>query len=218
MPHTHPHPHTLRTKPNLFFPPRVPLRRCICSAVFDQERLFKFSVPSQPPTKEVQLSPFLVQTETWSGSPRRDPRLPLPSQGLLGMQVPPHTHCRPQARRRLRTAGCWAQPAPFLSCPLSRWDWALLGALNVNSPPLPQPQPALTLGCPCSPLPAQTRPVGAGPRWDLSLEASFVCEVHLQGWERLLKTRGRPREKFQGGEERRTSITPWKETQTESCA
>ena len=21
----------------------------------------------------------------------------------------------------------------------------------------------------------------------------FVCEVHLQGWERLLKTRGRPR-------------------------
>ena len=86
---------------------------------------------------------------------------------------------------------CSLSSLPF--CP--RWNWAPLGALNVNSPLLPQLQTAPTPGCPYPPtiLPPQTRPARAGPRWELSLEAGFVCEVHLQGWERLLKAGGRPR-------------------------
>lgn len=52
----------------------------------------------------------------------------------------------------------------------------------------------LSKGLPLPLLPPShsTRPVGAGPPWVLSLEAGFVSEVHLQGWENLLKTGERP--------------------------
>ena len=92
----------------------------------------------------------------------------------------PSADPRPSAGPAQRGAG--HSPLPFFPALLSQWDWALLGALNVNSPPLPQPQPALTLGCPCFPPPSLDQACGGWASLGLvfgsgALSVKFIFKV-----------------------------------------
>lgn len=195
--------------------------------VFHQER--SFQVQRVPPHKkeEAQPSPFLIQTEVRNGSPptlqgSQDSGLPCPSQGLLSCtrRLPTED---PGLRGGPGTAGCQAQLAPFLPSPFCPWrDWAPLGALNVNSPPLPQLSAPLSKGLllPLLPPSPSTGLVGAGPPWVLSLEAGFVCEVHLQGWETLLTTAERegPGLGVHGKREEGCLETPLERNSSQMCS
>lgn len=171
--------------------------------------------PSPPrPATHVKAQPVsLTGTDISTGCPPgAGAQGPLAKPGLLGsagLPAPedPRLLGRP-AQRGASHSGLPFFPGPFVPGGTA----AAPGAMNVNSP--------LSLGAasPTPFLPTATGQWGLGLHGpELSLEAGFVCEVHLQGWEELPRPGERPGLGMLGCRQGETWRSLWKKAPPTFC-